>query len=128
MGSTPNLLMLGGLSSNSSLQQQQQQLLLRGLSTPSLGGITPSLGGLNTINLAGLLNKVTSALELEQLKNIQRQNIRNLEKQQERLRKKERGKDRLGETLAHVQAARTWITSARDTSVGSWRVRMIVIS
>lgn len=94
-GTLPNFLSLGGIGAGAFPFQQQQQLLLGGVNTPSLSSLDPSLG---TPNLANLLNTTnsdfSSAFELEQLKNIQRQNIRELGRGQDKMRSRERENDR----------------------------------
>jgi hypothetical protein len=113
-GSTPNFLTLGGMAGHP--WQHQQQLLLGGV-----GGTPVSTPGFNAINLAGLLaqspynllantnvpstNSLSSAIELEQLKNLQRQKIRELEREKSELTERERKEDRASEISAQVQVA-----------------------
>jgi hypothetical protein len=113
-GSTPNVLTLGGMAGHP--WQHQQQLLLGGV-----GGTPVSTPGFNAINLAGLLaqspynllantnvpstNSLSSAIELEQLKNLQRQKIRELEREKSELTERERKEDRASEISAQVQVA-----------------------
>jgi hypothetical protein len=102
--SAPNLLALGGLPSFPFQQQQQYQLLLGsgGLGTPSLGYHSPSLPNINTTQLANLLGSApynnlansplitaASALELEHLKAVERQKIRELEKERKNMQLRE---------------------------------------
>jgi hypothetical protein len=118
--STLNLLTLGGMSLNGFLwQQQQQQLLLGGTATATKtpGLSTPNLARLlaqspyNPIAISSLANNLSNtnssalslAIELEQLKHLQCQKIRELEREKSDLRERERKKDRASEISAQVR-------------------------
>jgi hypothetical protein len=84
------------------LQQQQQQLLIANLPSP------PVLANLNRLTSSAYdpLGSTTSAnFELEHLRTLERQKIRELEREKDKLRKLEREKEGVREMVAQAQMA-----------------------
>jgi hypothetical protein len=100
----------GLLASGLQHQQQQQQLLLgriQGLTSPSF---LPSLANLNLLtslpyNPQNINTLPSCTFELGQLKMLERQKVKELERERGKLRELEREKGRVKETAAQLQIA-----------------------
>jgi hypothetical protein len=96
--SLPNLLTIGNMGM-SGYPWQQQQLLLGNT------GLAASSYPSNSLISTNTPTALSSAAELEHLKNLQWQKIQHVDREKFELREKLREKDRQSETVARIQAA-----------------------